>query len=41
VKVLQVNGKWFQVQVIEHGRPKTDPNSSDEGWVNSVNLKKP
>lgn len=41
VKVLQVNGKWFQVQVVEHGRPKTDPNSADEGWVNSVNLKKP
>ncbi len=41
VKVLQVNGKWFQVEVVEHGRPKTDPNSADEGWVNSVNLKKP
>ncbi|HEY0171397.1 MAG TPA: serine/threonine protein kinase [Pyrinomonadaceae bacterium] len=41
VKVLQVSGKWFQVQVVEHGRPKTDPDSSDEGWVNSGNLKKP
>ena len=35
VRVLQVNGKWYQVQVVEHGRPKTDPDSADEGWVNS------
>ena len=40
VKVLQVSGKWFQVQVVEHGRPKADPGSSDEGWVNSINLRK-
>jgi SH3-like domain-containing protein len=35
VRVLQVSGKWYQVQVIEHGRPKNDPDSADEGWVNS------
>jgi uncharacterized protein YgiM (DUF1202 family) len=40
LRVLQVSGKWFQVQVIEHGRPKADPDSSDEGWVNSINLRK-
>jgi serine/threonine protein kinase len=39
VRVLQVNGKWYQVQVIEHGRPKSDPDSDDEGWVNSNLLK--
>lgn len=39
VKVLQVNGKWYQVQVIEHARPKTDPDSADEGWVNSTLLR--
>jgi serine/threonine protein kinase len=39
VRVLQVSGKWYQVQVIEHGRPKADPDSSDEGWVNSSLLK--
>jgi uncharacterized protein YgiM (DUF1202 family) len=40
VKVLQVSGRWYQVQVIEHARPKADPDSADEGWVNSTNLRK-
>ncbi|MDT7689745.1 MAG: eukaryotic-like serine/threonine-protein kinase [Acidobacteriota bacterium] len=39
VKVLQVNGKWYQVQVVEHSRQKSDPDSEDEGWVNSTLLK--
>ncbi|HEX8558701.1 MAG TPA: serine/threonine protein kinase [Pyrinomonadaceae bacterium] len=39
VKVLQVSGKWCQVQVIEHARPKADPDSADEGWVNRTLLK--
>jgi serine/threonine protein kinase len=39
VRVLQVSGKWYQVQVIEHGRPKADPDSADEGWVNSTLLR--
>ncbi|HEX8719554.1 MAG TPA: SH3 domain-containing protein, partial [Pyrinomonadaceae bacterium] len=40
VRVLQVSGRWYQVRVIEHKRPKADPDSSDEGWVNSINLRK-
>jgi serine/threonine protein kinase len=40
LKVLQVSGNWYQVQVIEHSRPKADPDSADEGWVNSANLRK-
>jgi hypothetical protein len=39
VKVIQTNGKWWKVQVVEHGRPKTDPDSGELGWVNSINLK--
>jgi len=39
VKVIQTNGRWWKVQVVEHGRPKTDPNSGDLGWVNSINLR--
>ncbi|MCA1618873.1 MAG: serine/threonine protein kinase [Acidobacteria bacterium] len=39
VKVLQVSGKWCQVQVIEHSRPKADPDSADEGWVNRTLLR--
>ena len=38
VKVLQVNGKWWQVQIVEHARTKSDPDSDDEGWVNSTLL---
>ena len=34
VKVLAVDNNWFEVQVVEHGRPKTDPYSSDRGWIN-------
>ncbi|HEX8284325.1 MAG TPA: serine/threonine protein kinase [Pyrinomonadaceae bacterium] len=40
MKVLQVSGNWFRVQIIEHGRPKADPGSADEGWVNKNNLRK-
>lgn len=38
VRVLQVSGKWFQVQVVEHGRPK-DSSSGEQGWAHSANLK--
>ena len=34
VKVLATENNWFEVQVVEHGRPKSDPYSSDRGWVN-------
>lgn len=35
VKVLSVNNNWFEVQVVQRGRPKADPYSSDRGWLNS------
>ncbi|HSD48028.1 MAG TPA: serine/threonine protein kinase [Pyrinomonadaceae bacterium] len=34
VKVLSADNNWYEVQVMEHGRPKIDPYSSDRGWVN-------
>ena len=34
VKVLSVNNNWFEVEIIQHGRPKVDPYSSDRGWLN-------
>ncbi|MGH9956519.1 MAG: protein kinase domain-containing protein [Pyrinomonadaceae bacterium] len=34
VKVLAVNNNWYEVQVLQHGRPKTDLFSSDRGWIN-------
>jgi len=34
VKVLSVDNNWYEIQVVEHGRPKSDPYSSDRGWIN-------
>jgi serine/threonine protein kinase len=34
VKVLSIDSNWYEVQVVEHGRAKTDPFSSDRGWIN-------
>jgi len=39
VKVLSADNNWFEVQVVEHGRPKIDPYSSDRGWVNKRYVK--
>jgi uncharacterized protein YraI len=40
VQVLSTNGNtnWCQVQIIQHSRPKKDPNSSDIGWMNRTYL---
>jgi serine/threonine protein kinase len=34
VKILSIDSNWYEVQVVEHGRSKTDPFSSDRGWIN-------
>jgi hypothetical protein len=34
VKILAAEDNWYQVQVLQHSRPKTDPFSSDRGWLN-------
>ena len=39
VKVLSADNNWYEVQVVEHGRPKIDPYSSDRGWVNKRYVK--
>src|SRR5687767_1716956 len=42
VKVLSISGSnanWYEVQVLEHGSPKTDPGFSDRGWVNRQYLR--
>jgi serine/threonine protein kinase len=39
VKVLNADSNWYEVQVVEHARPKTDPYSSDRGWVNKRYVK--
>jgi serine/threonine protein kinase len=39
VKVLSADNNWYEVQVVEHGRPKIDPYSSDRGWINKRYVK--
>jgi serine/threonine protein kinase len=39
VKVLSTDNNWYEVQVVEHARPKTDPYSSDRGWINKRYVK--
>jgi serine/threonine protein kinase len=34
VKVLSADNNWYEVQVMQHSRAKTDPYSSDRGWIN-------
>jgi len=39
VKVLSADSNWYEVQVVEHARPKIDPYSSDRGWINKRYVK--
>ena len=39
VKVLSADDNWYEVQVVQHGRPKIDPYSSDRGWINKRYVK--
>jgi hypothetical protein len=34
VKVLRIDENWYEVQVVEHARPKVEPYSADRGWIN-------
>ena len=34
VKILATGDNWYEVQVLEHGRAKVDPFTSDRGWIN-------
>jgi serine/threonine protein kinase len=41
VQVLSIgsNTNWYEVQVLQHSRPKEEPDSADRGWVNRTFLK--
>jgi serine/threonine protein kinase len=38
VRVLRKQNNWYQIIVVRHGRNKEDPDSEDQGWVNSSKL---
>jgi len=39
VKILSTAENWYEVQVLQHGRPKPDPFTSDRGWINKKFVK--
>ena len=39
VRVLSADNNWYEVLVVQHARPKSDPYSSDRGWVNKRYIK--
>ncbi len=39
VKISAAEGNWYEIQVLEHGRPKTNPFTADRGWVNKQFVK--
>jgi serine/threonine protein kinase len=39
VKVVETADNWYEVQVLQHGRAKTDPFTSDRGWINKKFVK--
>jgi serine/threonine protein kinase len=41
VRVVNSSGRWYEVEILQHGRAKADPNSAERGWLNSTFLKTP
>ncbi len=39
VRILASDNNWYEIQVLQHGRAKTDPFTSDRGWVNKKFVK--
>lgn len=39
VKISAADGNWYEIQVLEHGRPKASPFTADRGWVNKQSVK--
>jgi len=39
VKILATGDNWYEVQVLQHGRAKVDPFTSDRGWINKKFVK--
>jgi serine/threonine protein kinase len=34
IKILSAGDNWYEIQVLQHGRAKADPFTSDKGWIN-------
>ncbi len=33
IEVVNIENNWYQIVIIEHGRPKSDPGFADSGWA--------
>lgn len=38
VRVVGVKSNWYEVVVTQHGRPKEDSSTADQGWLNKAYL---
>ncbi len=40
VEVVNIQNNWYQIVIIQHGRPKADPRFADRGWAHGryINL---
>jgi serine/threonine-protein kinase len=41
VRVISASGNWREVRVLQHGRPKEDESSQDQGWLDGGLLRSP
>jgi hypothetical protein len=41
VRIISASGNWREVRVLEHGRPKEDESSQDQGWLDGTLLRLP
>jgi len=39
VRIISASNNWCEIEVLQHGREKYDPGSSDRGWVNKRYLR--
>ena len=39
VRIISASNNWCEIEVLQHGREKYDPSSSDRGWVNKRYLR--
>ncbi|MCA1591035.1 MAG: SH3 domain-containing protein, partial [Acidobacteria bacterium] len=34
VRIVKTQNNWYQVDILEQGRPLAEPNESNRGWLN-------
>jgi uncharacterized protein YgiM (DUF1202 family) len=39
VRILQVNGNWCEVEILQRGFPRRGEDSADQGWIDGTRLR--